>query len=70
MNTRLATTPSSARTARRRVVFTLGDRLALAAGIVLTVFLLSFFSWRMYRNVSRDRALVAVPVTLPAPPPQ
>lgn len=49
---------------RRSLSFGLGDRVAFGAGIVLTVLLLAFFSWRMVRSVSRDRALAPVPMNV------
>lgn len=56
-------------TGRRVLSFPAGDRAAFAIGLVLTLLLVSFFSWRMVRNVTRDRALGPVPMSTPTPPP-
>jgi len=53
---------------RRTISYPKGDRIAFVAGIILTLFFLSFFSWRMVRNVTRDRALGPVPAATPMPP--
>ncbi len=53
---------------QRTISYPKGDRIAFVVGIVVTLFLLSFFSWRMVRNVTRDRALGPVPASTPMPP--
>ncbi|MDP2132630.1 MAG: hypothetical protein Q8J99_03385 [Sulfuritalea sp.] len=43
--------------------------MALAIGMVLTILLLSFFTWRMIDHLKRDRSLGPVPTSTPTPPP-
>lgn len=53
---------------RPAISYQRGDRIALAAGIVLTVLLVCFFIWRMEGNLTRDWALGPVPASTPTPP--
>ena len=61
-------TVSQART-RRPIAFPWGDRVAFILGLVFTLALAGFFSWRMSTSLSRDRSLKAVPASTPTPPP-
>jgi hypothetical protein len=47
----------------RRIAFTNRDRAALLVGAGLVLAMLIWFSWRMVRTISRERALEKPSVT-------
>ncbi len=44
---------------RRRSSFSRGDAASLIAGVALLVGMVSWFSWRVVENISKDRAVAA-----------
>jgi hypothetical protein len=55
--------------ARRAMVVPTGDRVAFVLGVAFTLIMLWVFTSRMRTNLTRDRALEAVPASTPTPPP-
>lgn len=45
-----------------------GDRVAFYIGVILTLLVVIFFTWKMVSNLTKDWALMPVPTTTPTPP--